>query len=81
MSAVNIEIHYKAASRIMQRGSFLLKGRRPEQVALAFWKEIRKEMYNAQLEQVIANGDQDITELVIELELEEIRKAAGGLPF
>ncbi|MBT2653898.1 hypothetical protein J7E81_01385 [Bacillus sp. ISL-18] len=81
MSAVNIEIHYRSASRIMQRGSFPLKGRRPEQVALAFWKEIREEMYNAQLEQVIANGDQDLTELVIELEREEIRKATEGLPF
>lgn len=69
MTAITIEIHYKAASRIFQRASFPLKGRQPEQVALAFWKDIRKEMsYHAQLERVIVNGDQDITQLVTDLE-------------
>ncbi|PFP30103.1 hypothetical protein COJ96_07895 [Bacillus sp. AFS073361] len=74
MYAITIEIHYTAASRLVQGGSFPLRGRRPEQVALAFWKEIRKQMsQHAQLEQILVNGDQDITELVAEMEREELR--------
>ncbi|PFP30748.1 hypothetical protein COJ96_04210 [Bacillus sp. AFS073361] len=84
MNAITIEIHYTSASRLMQRGSFPLKGRRPEQVALAFWKEIRKQMSNrAELERAIVNGDQDITELVADIEREELRNidANWSLPF
>jgi hypothetical protein len=76
---VNIQIHYVAASRILQRGSFPLRGRKPEQVAYEFWKQIQKEMsYRAVLEEVIADGDQDITELVREIERKHLD---GNLPF
>lgn len=80
---VVIEIHYKSDSRALQTGTFPLRGRKPEQVALDFWKQIKKEMsYRAELEKVIANGDQDITQLVIDLEEHEWNKTMNDdLPF
>jgi hypothetical protein len=64
---VNIEIHYISESKILQRGSFPLKGRKPEQVALQFWKEIKREMpYAKEIELVRVDGE-DITELVKEI--------------
>jgi hypothetical protein len=67
---VVIQIHYIAIEnegRILQRGSFPLKGKKPEQVALEFWKGIKREMtVEVAIEQVIADGE-DITELVKEL--------------
>jgi hypothetical protein len=66
---VSIEIHYKSDSRALRKGSFLLKGLKPEQIALGFWKQIKKEMsHHAQLEKIIVDGDQDITQLVKDLE-------------
>lgn len=41
---VTIEIHYIADSKIMQGGSFPLRGKQSVQVALDFWKQIKKEM-------------------------------------
>jgi hypothetical protein len=77
---VTIAIHYTGASRILQRGEFPLRGQKPEKVALDFWKQIQKDMpYRVKLDNVIVNGDEDITELVKELEESEWRKA--GLSF
>ncbi|MFD0827084.1 hypothetical protein ACT8ZR_15705 [Neobacillus sp. M.A.Huq-85] len=83
MSEVTIEIHYNVDSRITQKGSFPLRGRRPEHVALAFWKQIRKEMsYHAILEKVLIDGGKDITEQVKDLETQEWRIVdAVDLPF
>jgi hypothetical protein len=82
---ITIEIHYKAASRGYNRGNFPLRGRVPEKVALEFWKQINKELsYRAVLEKVLANGENDITELVLGLEKEEALKSfydAEDLPF
>jgi hypothetical protein len=68
---VIIQIHYitiENNGRILQRGSFLLKRRKPEQVALEFWEWIKREMtVEIKLERVIADGE-EITELVKELE-------------
>ncbi|MEH7416055.1 hypothetical protein V7266_12300 [Neobacillus drentensis] len=61
-----------------------MRGRKVEVVALQFWKQIQKEMsYHAKLEQVIVSRDQqDITELVLELEIQERNKAMkDDLPF
>ncbi|MFP5111820.1 hypothetical protein ACSU64_05510 [Bacillaceae bacterium C204] len=83
---VVIEIHYKSNStRAMQSGSFPLRGKKSEQIALEFWKQIKKDMsYQAELEKVIAFGDQDITANVIELE-EELNRSRQSdvdqLPF
>lgn len=85
MSTVNITIHYVGSSRVLQRGSFPLGRRSPEQIAYEFWKQIQKEMsYRVVLEQVIANGDQDITELVREVEIQaniHANRLADDLPF
>lgn len=64
-----IEIHFiSAESKVLQSGSFLLKRRKPEEVAYEFWKQIKRRMpYGGEIQKVLANGE-DITELVIELE-------------
>jgi hypothetical protein len=68
---ITIQIHYIAIEnegRILQRGSFPLKRRKPEDVAYAFWRRIKKEMsLEIAIEQVIADGE-DITEIVKELD-------------
>lgn len=81
---VVIEIHYKSNSRALQTGTFPLRGRKPEQVALDFWQQIKKEMsYRAELEKVVANGDRDITQLVKEIEKQNMLKIMNedNLPF
>jgi exonuclease III len=80
---VVIEIHFISGSRGLQKGSFKQRGRKPENIALDFWKEIKKEMsHRAKLEKVIVDGDQDITHLVIDLEKEEWHKSMeDNLPF
>ncbi|CRK83005.1 hypothetical protein [Neobacillus massiliamazoniensis] len=69
MNKISFEIHYKAYNRTTQRSSFLLIGRKTEQVAFEWWKQIRKEMsFHTELDKVIVNGDQDVTDIVKELE-------------
>ena len=79
---ITIEIHYKADSKLMQRASFPLIGRKPAYVAYEFWKNIKKEMPNhVELEEVLAAGE-PITELVKELEKQELlRSMNDDLPF
>lgn len=51
-------------NEVLQSGSFPLQGKRSEEVAYNWWKQIRREMpYWPMLEKVIADGE-DITELV-----------------
>jgi hypothetical protein len=80
---VVIEVHYKYESRALQTGTFPLRGRKPERVALDFWQQIKKEMsYHAVIEKIICNGDQVITQLMIDLEKEEWNKSMNdNLPF
>jgi hypothetical protein len=79
-----IRIDYVASgNKAYQGGSFQLRGRKPEQVALGFWKQIKKETsYNAELEKITANGE-DITQLVNELEENDWKKIEENwdLPF
>ena len=79
---ITIEIHYKADSKLMQRASFPMRGRKPEWVALDFWKQIKKEMpYPVELEEVLA-ANEDITELVKDLEKQELLNTMNDdLPF
>jgi hypothetical protein len=79
---ITIEIHYKADSKIMQRSSFPLRGRKPEWVAFDFWKSIKKEMpYPVVLEEVFAAGE-DVTDLVRDLEKQELYNVMNDdLPF
>lgn len=61
---VSIRIDYKSNSKVSQSAYLPLRGRRAEQVALRWWKEIKREMsYRAELEIVTADG-KDITQLV-----------------
>lgn len=81
---ISIEIHYKADSKISRSASFQLKGRKPELIALNWWKQIKKEMsYHAELEKVIINRDQDITQQIKDLEIQEWRNIEDkwNLPF
>jgi hypothetical protein len=79
---ITIEIHYRADSKLMQRASFPLRGRRPERVAYEFWKSIKKEMpYPVVLEEVLASGE-DVTQQVKDLERQELLIAMNDdLPF
>lgn len=74
---IYIEILYVSSNtRVSQGGSFPLRGGKPEQVALQFWKQIKKDMsYHAQIEKITADGE-DITQLVKDLENQSL-----NLPF
>lgn len=66
---VVIHIHYitENDSRILQKGEFPLRGKKKEQVALEFWKWIKREnMYSVEIEKVLCEGE-DITDVVKEL--------------
>jgi hypothetical protein len=81
---VVIEIHYSAiGGKVLQSGTFPLGGRKPEQIAFLFWKQIQKEQpHEVKLENVIVNGDQDIKNLILELQQQEINKIMNiDLPF
>lgn len=67
--SVLIVIHYLSNDqKVMQRGTFPLKGRPKEVVAYEFLRWIRREMpYGAEVEKVLCD-DEDITELVKKLD-------------
>jgi hypothetical protein len=65
---VIISIRYLSpAGPVLQQGEFYLKGRKPEQVALNWWKQIQRDVYTDELISVEVNGE-DITEKVRALE-------------
>ncbi|MFD0825879.1 hypothetical protein ACT8ZR_09390 [Neobacillus sp. M.A.Huq-85] len=66
---VSIEIQYIAAdSKVMQRGEFPLRRRKPEEVAFEWLKQIKREMpFYEELVKVKVN-EEDITELVKEID-------------
>jgi hypothetical protein len=69
---VSIQFFYIGnGTRVMQKASFPLKGRQPEEVAFAWWKQIKREMYVDELEKVICNGE-DITQIVKDKDTKEI---------
>jgi hypothetical protein len=84
-TSVIIEIHYRAGnSRISQKGSFRLRGKKPEHVAFEFWQQLRTKLpYYIELERIIVNGHQEITELVKEIESQELKNidSMWTLPF
>lgn len=65
---VLIQIHYITnENKVFQRGTFPLKGKKPEEVSLAFWNRIKREHpYECELEKVICDGE-DITEAMLKL--------------
>ncbi|MBM4762692.1 hypothetical protein [Bacillus sp. B15-48] len=61
---VTIVIRYTSpAGEVMQRGSFSLRGKKPEEVAYEWWKKIKLEVYTKELVSVEVNGE-DITDKV-----------------
>jgi glycerol-3-phosphate dehydrogenase len=67
--SVLIVIHYISNdNKVMQRGSFPLRGKTREQVAFEWLRQIKREMpYYEKLEKVLADGE-DITDLIKNLE-------------
>ncbi|MBT2758811.1 hypothetical protein J7E71_23355 [Mesobacillus foraminis] len=66
---VTIKIRYNSPAGIVtQGGTFPLKGRKPEKVAFEWLQLIKKEVNYEGLNEVIAEGDLDITDLVREME-------------
>ncbi|MCM3567829.1 hypothetical protein [Neobacillus mesonae] len=66
---ITIQINYITnGNKVMQQGDFKLRGKKPEQIALEFWRQIQREMpYKCELEKIIATGE-EITVLVKGLE-------------
>lgn len=66
---VLIVIHYKSNdNKLFRRGSFPLREKTKEEVALEFWKWIKKEHpFECSIEKVILDGE-DITEKVKEMD-------------
>lgn len=64
---VSITIRYSSpAGVVLQQGDFPLKGKGNVDVAVKWWREIRSIVFADDLLEVIANGDEDITEKVKE---------------
>lgn len=80
---VTIQIHYISnETKILQGGSFPLRGRKPEQVAMLFWKHIKRENIFAKVLEKVTCNEEDITDLVKELEKQEYEKVLNDdLPF
>ena len=77
---ISIRIYFETThNKLTQAGEFPLRGRRPEQVAFEWWKELKKETFNPRLRRVVINGDQDITELVKQLDSAPL--PPDNLPF
>jgi hypothetical protein len=55
-------------NKVLQRGTFPLRGKKKEQVALEWWIQIRRKMpFGGNLEKVVVDGE-DITEIVMRME-------------
>lgn len=84
---VIIQIFYKSAGNsVYRKGNFPLKGKKPEEVAFQFWKEIKKESpFECSLDKVVLDVNEEITEKVFALEKTERLKrhyiAEDYLPF
>jgi hypothetical protein len=67
---VSIVIHYISNdNKIMRRGSYPLKGKKKELVALEFWKWIKRDMpFECEIETIICDGE-DYTERVKKLDV------------
>jgi hypothetical protein len=67
---VNIQIHYlsESGNKVLQKGSFPLRRRKKEEVALGFWQQIKREHpLEVYLEQVLIDLE-DCTEEIKRLE-------------
>jgi hypothetical protein len=66
---VLVQISYISnENKVLQRGSFPLRGKTKEQIAFTWWKQIRREMpFGGELEKILVDGD-DVTEKVKEMD-------------
>ncbi len=70
---ISIKIRYNSPAGIVtQGGTFSLKRRRPEQVAMEWLQEIKRQVNYEGLIEVIIDGNQDITNLVREMEKSQL---------
>lgn len=61
-------IFISSDNNVMIRGTFPLKGRKPEEIAYNWWKQVRRQMpYGGELIKVICDSE-DITQKVKEFE-------------
>jgi hypothetical protein len=61
---ITIRIKYHSpAGPVLQQGEFYLRGKKPEQVSLNWWKQIQREVYTDELISVKVNGE-DITDKI-----------------
>lgn len=66
---VRISIKYLSpAGKVQQGGSFHTRGRKPEAIAYDWIKQIKKEVYFEELLEVMVDGNEDITEKVLEMQ-------------
>ncbi|MDP4085782.1 MAG: hypothetical protein Q8934_14345 [Bacillota bacterium] len=67
---INIRIDYSMNRNTSYRqGSFPLGGKTPEEVAYQWWRQIKKEhSYWVELEKVVVNAEQDITDKIKAIE-------------
>lgn len=64
-----IQITYLTeGGRAQQSGTFPLRRRKPEEVAFSWLQEIKRKVFYRELISVIVDGNEDITEKVLELE-------------
>ncbi|WHY76214.1 hypothetical protein QNH20_19100 [Neobacillus sp. WH10] len=81
---VIIQIHYTSIADTdgYQKKAIPLRGKSPEQAAYEFWKWIKRENpLKVEIKQVLCEKE-DITEMVLELEKQEINKIMNDdLPF
>jgi hypothetical protein len=61
---ISISIRYTSpAGPVLQQGEFYLRGKKPEQIALNWWKQIQREVYTDELISVEVNNE-DITDKI-----------------
>ena len=66
--SVRIQITYLTeGGRVQQRGTFHLRGRKPEEIAFEWLQEIKRKVTYKDLLSVIVDGKTDITDNVLEL--------------
>jgi hypothetical protein len=59
-----ISIRYTSpAGPVLQQGEFYLRGRKPEEIALNWWKKIQREVYTDKIISVEVNNE-DITDKI-----------------
>jgi len=65
---VIVEVHFISnENKVMQRGSFPLRGRKAGRGALDWWKQIKRELpFGAELSKLLIDGE-DKTEIIKEM--------------